>query len=522
MKRAVLCASVIVALQASISHPAAAAWRVETLTSERFGEFSFGSVAPGVDALFAVKDGNVYDGRIFEFVRSDGRWEGKVVLSANPAFKCVAFADGAKGKRLFAGQEDFGLIEARLTPEGWSSRAIRPGLPKEDYSASANSYPAACVKSVKLTDGRRLDVVLDPDIDVPGLACQEKDWALAEMTTLTEADYSKRRVGPKPPFGVAQKLAAPKSVYFRALVAGDIEGAGSASLYGRMAPKGEIIELRKGRGDLWEARALPGSLDRRSYMAIGPARNDGIVRLYALDFLGLSEYQWTGDSWTKAAVEGEKFRDGLIIGSFRPDGLQRLYLQAGQGIIELTYVDAAWRAEIINPEKGSIFHLASGHVSGLPGVQLFFTVYNIGGLFHLNWEEGERVVVADFQHSGTQSDAARNFSDLLRLKLVQIGNCTVLERERMEALLAEHKFQQTGSTSPEYAVRLGRLLNAKKVVVGELGDLSNAHLAMVNAVSVETGVIEKAEYQQWHSAEEMDKTIEAVAFAVCPARKVPE
>lgn len=66
------------------------------------------------------------------------------------------------------------------------------------------------------------------------------------------------------------------------------------------------------------------------------------------------------------------------------------------------------------------------------------------------------------------------------------------------------------------AVRLGKLLNAKKVVVGGVGQLYGSRIATVNSVSVETGVIERSEYAQWKDPEEMDAAASSLAQSICP------
>ncbi|MDI6640975.1 MAG: CsgG/HfaB family protein, partial [Elusimicrobiota bacterium] len=57
-------------------------------------------------------------------------------------------------------------------------------------------------------------------------------------------------------------------------------------------------------------------------------------------------------------------------------------------------------------------------------------------------------------------------SDLLRTELVKIGKFKVLDRANMESILAEQKFQISGCTDQECAVKIGKLLNVQQVVVG--------------------------------------------------------
>ncbi len=57
-------------------------------------------------------------------------------------------------------------------------------------------------------------------------------------------------------------------------------------------------------------------------------------------------------------------------------------------------------------------------------------------------------------------------ADMLITSLVQAGRFTVVERERMNAVIAEQNLQQSGRVDPATAVRLGKLLGAELVVFG--------------------------------------------------------
>lgn len=83
--------------------------------------------------------------------------------------------------------------------------------------------------------------------------------------------------------------------------------------------------------------------------------------------------------------------------------------------------------------------------------------------------------------------------DFLRTELVKTGVFNVLDRSNMEKILAEQRFQMTGCTTQECAVKMGRLLNVEKVVVGTLSKLIDAYYVIVNVLDVETGKIEFSE-----------------------------
>jgi formylglycine-generating enzyme required for sulfatase activity len=84
----------------------------------------------------------------------------------------------------------------------------------------------------------------------------------------------------------------------------------------------------------------------------------------------------------------------------------------------------------------------------------------------------------------------------------------VVEERKMRKVLAVQAFQQTGCTDQTCAVKLGRLLNAKKVITGSLSVLGTDRYLNVRLVDVETGEIEK------------DETSEA--FQIGAAKRVAE
>jgi curli biogenesis system outer membrane secretion channel CsgG len=65
----------------------------------------------------------------------------------------------------------------------------------------------------------------------------------------------------------------------------------------------------------------------------------------------------------------------------------------------------------------------------------------------------------------------------------------IVERERLEALLAEQKLAATGKLDPATATRVGRLLGARYMVMGGYFDLNDALRVDARLVEVETGRI---------------------------------
>jgi len=89
----------------------------------------------------------------------------------------------------------------------------------------------------------------------------------------------------------------------------------------------------------------------------------------------------------------------------------------------------------------------------------------------------------------------------------------------MEKVLAEHAFQQTGCTSDECAVKLGRLLNMQRMVVGSFGKLLSSYLVTVQVVNVETGAIIFSETVKGRDEDDLTKRVRELAQMI--ARQVP-
>ncbi|MFH1957285.1 MAG: helix-hairpin-helix domain-containing protein [bacterium] len=106
--------------------------------------------------------------------------------------------------------------------------------------------------------------------------------------------------------------------------------------------------------------------------------------------------------------------------------------------------------------------------------------------------EGEKINVAvtDFvaRPPLSQSEAAF-ISDFVRADIVTAGRFNVVDKNNMDKVLAEQGFQQTGCSSAECAVQIGKILNVKMMIVGSCGQLLGKYIITLNVVSVESAKI---------------------------------
>jgi TolB-like protein len=99
------------------------------------------------------------------------------------------------------------------------------------------------------------------------------------------------------------------------------------------------------------------------------------------------------------------------------------------------------------------------------------------------------VAVLDLDPTGIAKPEAQFLSDRLRTELFETGKFRVVERDKMNAILTEQGFQQTGCTSVECAVEIGQLLNVKMMVAGNIGKIEDLYSISLRLINVETGAL---------------------------------
>jgi TolB-like protein len=102
------------------------------------------------------------------------------------------------------------------------------------------------------------------------------------------------------------------------------------------------------------------------------------------------------------------------------------------------------------------------------------------------------VAVLNLEGREISENEAATLTDQLRGHLVNAGAFIVLERGKMENILREQGFQQSGCTLTECAVRAGRMLNVQKMVAGSIGKLNKTYAINISMIDVESGRIEKS------------------------------
>ena len=97
------------------------------------------------------------------------------------------------------------------------------------------------------------------------------------------------------------------------------------------------------------------------------------------------------------------------------------------------------------------------------------------------------IAVIDFAGNNVPSADAKALTDRLRLELFLTGKFVVLEREKMDAILKEQKFQLTGCTSDACAVEVGQLLVVEQMVAGSVSKVGQTYSVTARLIDVEKG-----------------------------------
>jgi TolB-like protein len=113
-------------------------------------------------------------------------------------------------------------------------------------------------------------------------------------------------------------------------------------------------------------------------------------------------------------------------------------------------------------------------------------------------EKKLQIALLDFSNTGGLSrQETITLSNRLRSMLVQTQALIVIERGKMEEILSEQGFQQTGCTTTECAVEAGKLLNVQKMVSGSIGKIGQTYTIDLSLIDVETAQIEKSFIQDY-------------------------
>jgi len=99
------------------------------------------------------------------------------------------------------------------------------------------------------------------------------------------------------------------------------------------------------------------------------------------------------------------------------------------------------------------------------------------------------LAVATFDPQNVSAGDSAVIADMFRSELVKQGRFDVVEKANMDKILAEQAFQQSGCTTAECAVKLGKVLNVRYLIVGSFGKLLDQYVVSFRMVETETAKV---------------------------------
>jgi len=99
------------------------------------------------------------------------------------------------------------------------------------------------------------------------------------------------------------------------------------------------------------------------------------------------------------------------------------------------------------------------------------------------------IAVIDFDGKGISQQESSALTDRLRSELIEGGFFKVVERGMMEDVMKEQGFQQSGCTSDECIVEVGRMIGVDRMIGGSISKVGDLFSVNAKIVSVETGEI---------------------------------
>jgi curli biogenesis system outer membrane secretion channel CsgG len=97
--------------------------------------------------------------------------------------------------------------------------------------------------------------------------------------------------------------------------------------------------------------------------------------------------------------------------------------------------------------------------------------------------------VAAFDPQNVSAGDAAVIADMFRAELVKQGRFDIIEKVNMDKILAEQAFQQSGCTTAECAVKLGKILNVRYLIVGSFGKLMDQYVLNIRMVETESAKV---------------------------------
>ena len=104
-----------------------------------------------------------------------------------------------------------------------------------------------------------------------------------------------------------------------------------------------------------------------------------------------------------------------------------------------------------------------------------------------------QIAVVDFNALGVSNNDALALTNRLMIEMHRTNKFKVLEREMLDKVIEEQKFQLSGCNADQCLVKLGEIANVQQIVGGTISKVGNVFTITARLISVESGeVVESA------------------------------
>ena len=101
------------------------------------------------------------------------------------------------------------------------------------------------------------------------------------------------------------------------------------------------------------------------------------------------------------------------------------------------------------------------------------------------------IAVVQLLGGNISKSAIAALTDRLRFELFQTNYFQVIERDIMDEILMEQGFQQSGCTTNECAVEMGKLINVENIISGSINKVGNTFSSSIKMINIQEGNIVK-------------------------------
>jgi len=132
-----------------------------------------------------------------------------------------------------------------------------------------------------------------------------------------------------------------------------------------------------------------------------------------------------------------------------------------------------------------------------------------------NGETKTRIAILPFSCRGNiNKDLLELLSENFGIKLIEIGEYTIVERSELNKALNELKFQKGDAFDDKSAVEIGKLAGAQMVIIGTVTLLDSDYFISVKGIDLKTGIVVFAKGLDTNNRRDLVRMVEQLAVSI--------